>query len=186
MKRAITPLSLCAVLFLAGCNSERRPSPTAPSQTAPQPTQPPQPSQPFTSAAYSLTSTLTSVAGVECARRDPNWTSLLGVAEQHALTVERRETTIRLFDNDGSYWGPTMYEGTLTGRDFTASITWATSTFFCPDGPQFPNVTGRSELTGRLSGDESTLTATLRTVWRQSPGDLELLTTSRTWTATRQ
>lgn len=177
---------VCCVLLFGACDDGPVRSPTAASP-APAPTAAPQPApqEPWTSTAYSLTSTLKSVTGAPCVVRDGGWQEYIGVAEQHEFSVERSGTRIRLSDHQDFAMG-TTYEGGLTGRDFIARTVQGPSTFRCVDGTEFQDVTVKGEVTGQLSEDERTLTATLRYSWRQTAGNIDVQTLTWTWSATRR
>jgi hypothetical protein len=175
MKRATTAL-LFLVSLVTACERSRR----LPTDPTPQDPTPPKFEERVTTT-YSLTSTLTSISiGVPCGP-NADMSADVGIAEQHTLTVQRGETTATLLDDDGSYWGPFEYRGTLTGRDFKYS-TGGRYGVRCLDGTAY-EVINKTEIEGRFSEDWTILTATLRYSWWQSKGDPSVHTSIRTWEA---
>lgn len=156
--------------------------PPVPAAPSPLPSPPPGPQGAATSWTVSISKG--SATGVDCVLNDEgdtwHWDDF---GSRLQVTMHRAESAITL-----SHSGPMedlVYEGNLTGRDFEVRLAWLGGwPLRCSDGTDLGNVACDDEITGRLSEDDRSFTATKRNVCRQVSG-ANVLTRSWTWSGTR-
>ena len=171
MHARISTLSIALILTAYGCGSS---SPTASSPTTLTASPP--------VSDWTVTQRFVSVSGPDnCWVREQRQRLTGAVFSDLPMTVTRSAGAIRL---EGSFFD-VNYTGTMNGSEFSASGgPLAGGGRACQDGTSFQQLAGVSNLSGRFSADDRSMTASEVNSYRLSSG--EPVTYTWEWQAARK